>query len=266
MKSLQMKKVISKMTEDNPQPFTSHLVELRRRLVWVVVAMGLGTVISFMFAENIYGFLVQPLADAGGGRLIYTGLTEAFFTYLKVSFFAGVFITFPILLYQLWAFIAPGLYKDEKGAFLPFLIATPALFFLGGACVYYLVIPVAWDFFLSFQTSGGQTSLPIQLEARVSEYLELIMTLIFAFGLCFQLPVALTLMGKAGLVKAQSLASKRKYAVIITFVVAAFLTPPDVISQIGLAIPILGLYELSILLVRMVEQKNESAGTLSAEN
>ena len=255
------------MTEDKKHSLAGHIAELRKRLLYVFGAMAAGTVISFFFVEQIYSFLVAPLAEAGSHRLIYTGLTEAFFTYLKVAFFSGVFITFPILLYQVWAFIAPALYKDEKNAFWPFLVATPILFFLGGACVYYLVIPMAWDFFLSFQSTGTSTALPIELEARISEYLDLIMTLIFAFGLCFQLPVLLTLLGKVGLITADSLKSKRKYMVIAAFVVAAFLTPPDVISQIGLAIPILALYELSILLVRMVESKgHEPARTVSAEN
>lgn len=243
------------------QPITGHLIELRKRLIWVFLTMAIGTGICFLFVENIYGFLVEPLSNAMGEgstqRLIYTGLTEAFFTYLKVAFFAGVFLTFPVLLAQIWMFLAPGLYKNEKNAFLPFLMATPILFFAGGAVVYYGVIPMAWDFFLSFQSTGSETSLPIQLEARVSEYLSLIMTLIFAFGLCFQLPVLLTLMGKAGLVSSQTLASKRKYAVIITFAIAAFLTPPDVISQVGLAVPILLLYEISILLVRYFEKSRQ---------
>lgn len=239
-------------------PITGHLMELRKRLMWVFAAMAIGTAVSYIFKENIYGFLVQPLADVmQGGRLITTGLTEGFFTYLKVSFFAGIFLTFPILLWQLWMFLAPGLYKNEKNAFLPFLIATPVLFFAGGATVYYGILPMAWSFFLSFQSTGAATVLPIELEPRVSEYLDLIMTLIFAFGLCFQLPVLLTLMGKAGLISAKTLAEKRKYAVIGTFVIAAFLTPPDIISQVGLAIPILALYEISILLVRMFERNRE---------
>jgi sec-independent protein translocase protein TatC len=232
-----------------------HLAELRTRLLWAIGAMLIGTFICYLFADEIYGFLVQPLADAMGPhdsqRLIYTNLTEAFFTYVKVTFFAGIFLTFPFLLWQVWLFVAPGLYKNERGAFLPFLAATPVLFYLGGACVYYLVLPMAWPFFLSFQSTSAQTALPIQLEARVSEYLDLIMTLIFAFGLCFQLPVLLTLMGRAGLITADWLISMRKYAIIIIFIVAAILTPPDVISQMLLGVPLWGLYELSILLIRL---------------
>jgi sec-independent protein translocase protein TatC len=240
--------------EDQAQPLTAHLAELRRRLLIVFAVMGLGTLICFFLAQDIYGFLVKPLADAGGGRMIYTSLTEGFMTYIKVAFFAGIFLTFPFLLYQVWAFIAPGLYKDERGAFLPFLIATPVLFFLGGALVYFLVIPMAWDFFLSFQSTAQETVLPVQLEARIGDYLDLVMTLIFAFGLCFQLPVALCLMAKAGLIKAASLVSFRKYAVIIVFTVAAFLTPPDVISQVCLAVPLMALYEISIILVKKLQK------------
>ncbi len=247
------------------RPLIDHLVELRKRLLWVIAAMFVGTAVCFGFVEYIYGFLVEPLAHAmeaesgGTQRLIYTGLTEAFFTYLKVAFFAGIFLTFPILLLQLWLFIAPGLYRAEKRAFLPFLIATPVLFFAGGAVVYYVVMPTAWPFFLSFQTGAEETALPIQLEARVSEYLDLIMTLIFAFGLCFQLPVLLTLLGKVGIIDAQWLASKRKYALIMTFLVAAFLTPPDIVSQILLALPILALYEVSIILIRCVSPRSKAS-------
>jgi sec-independent protein translocase protein TatC len=242
---------------DMARPLGEHLIELRRRVLWSFLAMIFGTVLCYAFVEDIYGFLVQPLANAMGpdstNRLIYTGLTEAFFTYIKVAFFAGIFLTFPILAMQLWKFIAPGLYKTERKAFLPYLIATPVLFFAGGAMVYFVVLPMAWPFFLSFQNTGAETVLPIQLEARVGEYLDLIMVLIFAFGLCFQMPVVLSLLGRAGIVTGDMLASKRRYAIVIIFIIAAFITPPDVLSQILLAIPMMLLYEISILLVRRVQ-------------
>ncbi len=247
--------------DEQAKPIIAHLAELRVRLLWIIGVMVFGTAISFIFVDEIYSFLVQPLANSMGdgdtNRMIYTGLTEAFFTYFKVAFFAGVFITFPVLLMQVWIFIAPGLYSSEKKILLPFLLATPILFFAGGACVYYLVLPMAWPFFLSFQVSANDAVLPIQLEARVSEYLDLIMTLIFAFGLCFQLPVFLTLLGRAGIISAEFLEKKRKYAIIITFVIAAFLTPPDIISQIMLAVPIFALYELSIILIKMSAPEND---------
>lgn len=256
--------------DDSKMPLLDHLVELRRRLVYSVLTIVVLFGICYYFSEHIYAFLVKPLADitaemGGERRMIYTALQEAFFTYVKVAFFAAVFLGFPVIASQIWIFVAPGLYKSEKKAFLPFLIATPILFFIGGAFVYYFVIPVAWKFFLSFETAGGGASpLPIQLEAKVGEYLSLVMQLIFAFGLCFQLPVACTLLGRAGIISSDGMKSKRRYAIVIAFVVAAILTPPDVISQIGLAVPTILLYEVSIIAVRMIERSREREETVRA--
>lgn len=244
------------------QPLIVHLTELRKRVLWSVVIMLVGTGICYHFRDAIYGFLVQPLADAMGPndsqRLIYTNLTEAFFTYVKVSVFAGCFLTFPFIATQLWLFVAPGLYKRERMAVLPFLIAAPIMFFIGGAMVYYVVIPGAWKFFLSFQSAGSETVLPIMLEAKVSDYLDLVMVLIFAFGLAFQMPIILALLAKAGIINADWLAAKRRYAIVLIFIVAAIITPPDIISQIALAIPLMLLYEISILLIRRTSKKTDA--------
>jgi sec-independent protein translocase protein TatC len=219
-------------------------------------------VIFYLFADNIYNFLVQPYANAvegeEGRRLIFTALHETFFTYIRVALFAALFISLPFLLIQLWIFVAPGLYKNEKNVVVPYLLATPILFILGSALVYYLIMPLAIKFFLSFESIGGNGALPIQLEAKVNEYLSLIMRLILAFGLCFQLPVALTLMARVGLVSSEGLKKNRKYVIVGIFAIAAILTPPDPISQIGLGIPILLLYELSIIAVSFIEKRKNS--------
>tara|TARA_Y100001978_G_C23476291_1_gene329402 strand:+ start:16 stop:681 length:666 start_codon:yes stop_codon:yes gene_type:complete len=190
-------------------------------------------------------------------RMIYTALTEAFFTYLKVSFYGALFISFPVLALQIYKFAAPGLYKDEKKAFLPFLVATPVLFSLGAALVYYFIFPLAWSFFLGFQTETATLGMAIELEAKVNEYLSLVLKLMFAFGLAFQIPVALTLLSRAGIVTSNGLKKRRKYAIVIAFLVAAILTPPDLISQIGLGIPIIILFEISIWLAILFEKKKK---------
>ena len=242
--------------------FVSHLTELRTRLINSLIFIFVIFVIGYIFAENIYNFLVEPYAkavkdDGVNRRLIFTALHETFITYLKVAFFAALFLGSPIVLTQIWKFIAPGLYQNEKKTLLPYLIATPILFLLGGMLIYYLVMPLAIKFFLSFETAASGSTLPIQLEAKVNEYLSLIMRLIFAFGLSFQLPVLLNLLARVGVIDSEYLKIRRKYFVVIIFAAAALLTPPDPITQIGLAIPLLILYELSILSVKLTEKKKQ---------
>ena len=248
--------------ETTAMPLLEHLIELRRRLLYSMTAFAVFFFVGYNYATPVYDFLTQPLASAmrevgGSQRMIFTALTEAFFTQIQVGFFVGGVLSFPIIAAQVWMFVAPGLYKHEKKAFLPFLVVSPVLFAAGAALVYYFVIPLAWRFLLGFQTGVDETALPIQLEAKVDEYLSLTMKLIFAFGLSFQLPVLLTLLARVGLVSSAALKEKRRYAIVGIFVVAAVITPPDVISQIGLAIPLIVLYEMSILSCRSVERQRQ---------
>jgi len=248
---------------NNKMSLYGHLVELRMRLL---ICVAVFFVIFFLclikfgnppvsFSDLVYIFLQRPLAallEERNGRMIFTALHEGFFTQIKVAFFISIIISLPIILAQIWRFIAPGLYKNEKKALLPFIIATPFLFLLGASIVYYLVMPLAWEFFLSFEIDSSLSSLPIEIEPRISEYLSLVMRLIIAFGLCFQLPVILLLLIKAKFITAEWLAKRRKYAILIAFIFSAILTPPDVISQVMLATPIVFLYEISILIARVI--------------
>jgi sec-independent protein translocase protein TatC len=246
--------------DDKPMPLLDHLIELRTRLLWSVAAFFVAFFVCYHFSGQIYSFLAEPLAHAleargESRRLIYTSLTEAFFTYLRVAFFGAAFLAFPIIATQLYLFIAPGLYRSEKRAFLPFLLATPILFVAGAALAYYVIFPVAWNFFISFETKTGGGGLPIELEAKVGEYLDLVMKLIFAFGITFQIPVALSLLAKVGIISSKSLKKYRRYAYVGMFIIAAVLAPPDVFTQCGLALPLIALYEISIIAARIVEPK-----------
>ncbi len=249
--------------EKSSAPLMEHLIELRSRLMWAIGGFFAAFLVCFFFAKELFNLLVIPFkwavdwAGMGDGtvELIYTAPQEFFFTQIKLAMFGGLVIAFPLIAAQIYKFVAPGLYKNERGAFLPFLIASPILFLMGASLVYFFFTPMVMWFFLAMQQTGGEVQ--ISLLPKVSEYLSLIMTLIFSFGLVFQLPVVTTLMARVGLLTSQGLVEKRKWAIVIAFVVAAVLTPPDPVSQIGLAVPTIILYEVSIWMARMVERKRE---------
>ncbi len=255
--------------DDSTAPLIEHLAELRTRLIWSVAAFAVCMILCFMVAGPIFNFLARPLQElliANGQEpdLIFTGLQQGFMTQIRISVFGGFCLAFPVIGFQMWRFVAPGLYRQEKNAFLPFLLASPALFLLGAAFAYYVVLPLAFDFFLGFQQfdSNGnavQDDVNIQFLGTINEYLGLTMKFVIAFGLCFQLPVLLTLMGKAELVSAKGLGEMRKYAVVGILVLAALVTPPDVVTQVILFVVVYGLYEVSIFLVRIVEKRREAS-------
>ena len=257
--------------QDSSAPLIEHLAELRQRLIYSVLAFVVGMIICFTIWNPIFDFLTHPLCSAMAVRghsdcgLILIKLQEGFFVAISISLLGGLVLSFPIIGFQMWRFVAPGLYKTEKNAFLPFIVASPFMFFLGAAFAYYVVTPLAFDFFLGFQQTGSvldednvdNAAAGIAFQGSAQEYLSLTIKFIVAFGMCFQLPVLLTLMGKAGLVSAEGLGNVRKYAVVAILVLAALVTPPDVITQVILFVVVYGLYEVSILLVARVEKKRE---------
>jgi sec-independent protein translocase protein TatC len=251
--------------ERSSAPLIEHLIELRTRLMWSIGGFFVAFLGCFFVAKHLFNLLVIPFKwavewahlDIKKVELIYTAPQEFFFTQVKLAMFGGLVIAFPIIAAQIYKFVAPGLYKNERSAFLPFLIASPILFLMGAALVYFFFTPMVMWFFLSMQQAGGDGQVQISLLPKVSEYLSLIMTLIFSFGLVFQLPVVTSLMARVGLLTSQGLREKRKWAIVIAFIVAAVLTPPDPISQISLAIPTILLYEISIWTARLIEKRRD---------
>lgn len=242
--------------QDKHLTLTAHLIELRQRMVYSIVAFLICFGISYYFSAHIYNFLLQPLAHQYGGKIIYTGLTEAFLTYLHLSLLSALFLSFPFVALQIYLFIAPALYKKEKKFILAILFFCPFLFLSGAILVYELILPLAFKFFLSFQNLNPDQSLPIELQAKIGEYLDLITHLIFAFGLAFQLPIILIFLVKFGILTVEGLKGKRKYWIVIIFAIAAVITPPDVLSQIALAVPMILLYEIAIIISSKLTTNN----------
>jgi sec-independent protein translocase protein TatC len=251
--------------EATKAPLMEHLLELRSRLIWALAGFGVCFVICFAFSTPIFDFLVRPLRTTTN-HLIYTALTEYFYTQVKIGIFGGLCLGFPWIAAQLWMFVAPGLYKHEKRAFLPFIAWTPVLFILGGAFVYYVMLPFSVKFFGSYQVPSTDTAMGIQLQAKVSDYLDFVMTLMFAFGLTFQLPVLLSLLAKVGIVSAKALREMRRFAIVGLVAVAGVFTPPDAISMLSLAAPLVLLYEISILSVMMIERDKAKADAARARD